>query len=68
MNSTNTIPNDILLNGGSIPTMNSFSDIDDDILIYDSNSLFTSLTRAQTQPILSFFASREFEWCDRSYC
>ncbi|MBD1827963.1 hypothetical protein NDI47_21165 [Microcoleus vaginatus GB1-A2] len=51
VNSANTIPNDILLNGGSIPTMNSFSGIDNDILIYDSNSLLTSLTRTQTQQI-----------------
>ncbi|MEG4090209.1 MULTISPECIES: hypothetical protein [unclassified Microcoleus] len=57
VNSANTIPDDILLNGGSIPTMNSFSGIDDDILIYDSNSLLTSLTRAQTQPILPLQAA-----------
>jgi len=35
VNSANIIPNDILLNGGSIPMMNSFSGIDDDILIYE---------------------------------
>ncbi|MEG4858470.1 hypothetical protein QUB75_12390 [Microcoleus sp. K1-B6] len=57
VNSANTIPNDILLNGGSIPMMNSFSGIDDDILIYDSNRLLTSLTSAQTQPILPLQAA-----------
>ena len=37
--------------------MNSFSGIDDDILIYDSNSLLTSLTSAQTQPIIPLQAT-----------
>ncbi len=37
--------------------MNSFSGIDDDILIYDSNSLLTSLTSAQTQPIIPLQAA-----------
>jgi len=49
--------NDILLNGGSIPTMNSFSETDDDILIYDTKSLLTSLTSAQSQPILPLQAA-----------
>ncbi|MEG4989399.1 hypothetical protein QUB08_27195 [Microcoleus sp. BR0-C5] len=57
VNSANIIPNDILLNGGSIPMMNSFSGIDDDILIYESNRLLTSLTSAQTQPILPLQAA-----------
>ncbi|HEY9296478.1 MAG TPA: hypothetical protein VIQ31_08910 [Phormidium sp.] len=57
VNSANTIPNDILLNGGSIPMMNSFSGIDDEILIYGSNSLLTSLISAQTQPILPLQAA-----------
>ncbi|MEG4515480.1 hypothetical protein QUB77_01785 [Microcoleus sp. AT9b-C3] len=48
----NTIPDDILLNGGAIPTMMTFSETDDDILIYDTNSLLGSLTSAQTQPII----------------
>ncbi|MEG4327881.1 calcium-binding protein, partial [Microcoleus sp. herbarium5] len=48
---------DILLNGGAIPTLNSFTGIDDDILIYDSNSLLTSLTNAQTQPIIPLTAT-----------
>lgn len=43
---------DILLNGGSIPTMMTFSETDDDILIYDSNSLLGSLTSTQTQLII----------------
>ncbi|MEG4118378.1 hypothetical protein QUA43_13000, partial [Microcoleus sp. N9_B4] len=50
--SANTIPDDILLNGGAIPTMMTFSETDDDILIYDTNSLLGSLTSAQTQPII----------------
>jgi hypothetical protein len=50
--SATTTTDDILLKGGAIPTLNSFSGIDDDILIYDSNSLLTSLTTAQTQPTL----------------
>ncbi|TAG17050.1 MAG: hypothetical protein EAZ39_14980, partial [Oscillatoriales cyanobacterium] len=49
--------NDILLNGGSIPTMKTFSETDDDILIYDTKSLLTSLTSAQTQPILPLKAA-----------
>jgi len=52
VNSANTIPDDILLNGGAIPTMMTFSETDDDILIYDTNSLLGSLTSAQTQPII----------------
>ncbi len=52
-----TTTNDILLNGGSIPTMKTFSETDDDILIYDTKSLLTSLTSAQTQPILPLKAS-----------
>jgi hypothetical protein len=35
VNSANTIPDDILLNGGAIPTMMTFSETDNDILIYD---------------------------------
>ncbi|MCC3431063.1 MAG: hypothetical protein JGK08_13805, partial [Microcoleus sp. PH2017_04_SCI_O_A] len=50
--SAKTTTNDILLNGGSIPTMKTFSETDDDILVYDTKSLLTSLTSAQTQPIL----------------
>ena len=41
-----------MLNGGAIPTMMTFSETDDDILIYDKNSLLSSLTSAQTQPII----------------
>ncbi|MEG4005460.1 hypothetical protein QUA41_08785 [Microcoleus sp. Pol11C1] len=52
VNSANTIPDDILLNGGAIPTMMTFSETDDDILIYDKNSLLISLTSAQTQSII----------------
>jgi hypothetical protein len=52
VNSANTIPDDIWLNGGAIPTMMTFSETDDDILIYDKNSLLSSLTRVQTQPII----------------
>ncbi|MCC3506769.1 MAG: hypothetical protein JGK23_29445 [Microcoleus sp. PH2017_19_SFW_U_A] len=55
--SAKTTTNDILLNGGSIPTMNSFSSMDDDILIYDTKSLLTSLTSAQSQPILPLQAA-----------
>ncbi|MEG4204121.1 hypothetical protein QUA20_09350 [Microcoleus sp. Pol7_A1] len=57
VNSANTIPDDILLNGGAIPTMMTFSETDDDIFIYDSNSLLTSLTRYQPQPILPLQAA-----------
>jgi hypothetical protein len=32
--------------------MMTFSETDDDLLIYDKNSLLTSLTSAQTQPII----------------
>ncbi|MEG4034263.1 hypothetical protein QUA03_10600, partial [Microcoleus sp. S36b_A4] len=56
-NAATSTTDDILLNGGSIPTLNSFSGIDDDILIYDSNSLLTSLTNAQTQPIIPLTAT-----------
>jgi len=52
VNSANTIPDDILLNGGAIPTTITFSETDDDILIYDNNSLLSSLTSPQTQPII----------------
>ncbi|MEG4530581.1 hypothetical protein [Microcoleus sp. D2_18a_D3] len=52
VNSANTIPDDILLHGGAIPSMMTFSETDDDILIYDTNSLLGSLTSAQTQPII----------------
>jgi len=47
-----TTTNDSLLNRGSIPTMMTFSETDDDLLIYDTKSLLTSLTSAQTQPII----------------
>ncbi|UNU24792.1 hypothetical protein [Microcoleus vaginatus] len=57
VNSANTIPDDILLNGGAIPTMMTFSETKDDILIYDKNSLWSSLTSAQTQPIIPFNAT-----------
>ncbi|MEP6489906.1 hypothetical protein NDI43_18215 [Microcoleus vaginatus GB2-A3] len=57
VNSANTIPDDILLNGGAIPTMMTFSETDDDILIYDKNSLLSSLTSAQTQPIIPLNAT-----------
>jgi hypothetical protein len=53
VNYANTIPDDILLNGGAIPSMMTFSKTDDDILIYEKNSLLSSLTSAQTQPILT---------------
>ncbi|MEG4960073.1 MULTISPECIES: hypothetical protein [unclassified Microcoleus] len=52
VNSANTIPDDILLNGGAIPSMMTFSKTDDDILIYDKNSLLSSIISAQTQPII----------------
>ncbi|MEG4279841.1 hypothetical protein QUA62_20540 [Microcoleus sp. MON1_C1] len=52
VNSAYTIPDDILLHGGAIPSMMTFSVVDDDILIYDTNSLLGSLTSAQTQPII----------------
>jgi hypothetical protein len=55
--SATTTTDDILLKGGAIPTLNSFSGIDDDILIYDSHSLLTSLTSAQTQPTLPLQAA-----------
>jgi len=57
VNSANTIPDDILLNGGAIPTMMAISETDDDILIYDKNSLLSSLTSAQTQPIIPLNAT-----------
>ena len=57
VNPAKTTTNDILLTGGSIPTMNNFSGTDDDILIYDTKSLLTSLTSAQTQPILPLKAA-----------
>jgi hypothetical protein len=37
--------------------MKTFSETDDDILIYDTKSLLTSLTSAQTQPILPLTAA-----------
>ncbi|MEG4235371.1 hypothetical protein QUA40_25205 [Microcoleus sp. Pol11C3] len=55
--SAQTTARDMLLNGGSIPTMNTFSETDDDILIYDKNSLLSSLTSAQTQPIIPLRAT-----------
>ncbi|NJS13200.1 MAG: hypothetical protein HC789_23930, partial [Microcoleus sp. CSU_2_2] len=48
-----TTTDDILLNGGSIPSMNFEDQNDDDILIYDNNnSLFGSVSSTQTQPII----------------
>jgi len=54
VNFANTIPDDILLNGGAIPSMMTFSE---DILIYDKNSLLSSLTSAQAQPIIPLQAA-----------